>query len=131
MRGERVNGTLKAYAQSFVNGYIECAVWSSTDDNGEPLDCGKYDVSAQFKRIARADCLRFIKANLVDLEAFAEQYSVDPSCGGHDFWLTRNRHGVGFWDRGLEPELSKRLTDAAHAEGELYLYVYRKRIFQA
>jgi hypothetical protein len=22
---------------------------------------------------------------------------------GRDFWLTRNRHGAGYWDRGLRP----------------------------
>ena len=23
------------------------------------------------------------------------------ACAGHDFWLSRNGHGCGFWDRGL------------------------------
>ena len=36
---------------------------------------------------------------------------------GHDFWLTRNRHGAGFWDRGYPEAIGKALTDAAHAEG--------------
>ena len=41
---------------------------------------------------------------------------------GHDFWLTRNGHGAGFWDRGLG-EAGKKLTDAAHAFGECNLYL--------
>jgi hypothetical protein len=28
---------------------------------------------------------------------------------GHDYWLTRNGHGTGFWDRGLG-EVGDKLT---------------------
>ena len=31
---------------------------------------------------------------------------------GHDIWLTRNGHGVGFWDRGLGA-LGESLSDIA------------------
>lgn len=41
---------------------------------------------------------------------------------GHDFWLTRNGHGAGYWDRGLG-ELGDRLADAARAHGTAGLYV--------
>ena len=49
-------------------------------------------------------------------------YTYAESINGHDFWLTRNRHGAGFWDRGLE-FVGINLTDAAHAWGEFNLYV--------
>ena len=42
---------------------------------------------------------------------------------GHDYWLTRNGHGTGFWDRDLPGDLGRILTDEAHADGEAYLYV--------
>ena len=35
---------------------------------------------------------------------------------GHDFWLTRNGHGAGFWDRGLGA-LGETLTKWAKAAG--------------
>ena len=35
---------------------------------------------------------------------------------GHDLYLTRERHGAGYWDRGLG-ELGDYLTDIAHAYG--------------
>ncbi len=41
---------------------------------------------------------------------------------GHDFWLTRCRQGVGFWDRGLG-DLGDELTELARSFGELHLYV--------
>lgn len=37
-------------------------------------------------------------------------------CAGHDFWLTRNGHGAGFWDRGLG-DLGTRLAMSARAYG--------------
>jgi hypothetical protein len=47
---------------------------------------------------------------------------LTPAQIGHDFWLTRNRHGAGFWDRGLG-DLGDKLTAAAHTYGESNLYV--------
>lgn len=40
---------------------------------------------------------------------------------GIDFWLTRNGHGAGFWDRGLG-DVGTRLTCAAHNYGSVDLY---------
>lgn len=44
-----------------------------------------------------------------------------------NLWLTRNRHGAGFWDRKhISPEADAaldRLTEAAHAEGNEDLIV--------
>lgn len=45
---------------------------------------------------------------------------------GHDFWLTRNRHGAGFWDRfGGDQEgerIGRELTKEAHPYGEAHLF---------
>jgi hypothetical protein len=43
---------------------------------------------------------------------------------GHDFWLTRNGHGAGFWDRTpLEKgKLGDELTKLCKAFGESDLY---------
>lgn len=40
---------------------------------------------------------------------------------GHDFTLTRNGHGTGFWDRGLG-DRGDRLTAATKPYGEAYMY---------
>jgi hypothetical protein len=39
----------------------------------------------------------------------------------HDIWLTRNRHGAGFWDRG-HGEADQMLTHCAHLLGERDVY---------
>ena len=41
---------------------------------------------------------------------------------GHDFALTRNGHGTGFWDRGLGT-LGDLLTERAKAFGEQNAFV--------
>jgi hypothetical protein len=71
----------------------------------------------------REDCEAFIRDNWLDLALLPREYGSHPDAGsnaaaaGHDFALTRNHHGAGFWDRGLG-ELGDRLTTAAHAFGE-------------
>lgn len=112
---------------AFLASYVETALWSSTDNadesGGSPLDenFGPEDVSRKTMREMRADCKAFIRDNAKDLAG------IDASQAGHDFWLTRNRHGAGFWDRGLG-EIGDRLTKAAHVYGSVDLYVFRKRI---
>ena len=111
---------------AFTRAYITCAVWSSTDESdeqgGEPLD-KNYDASDLApETLAKmiADCAAFQETNRKDLLPWSDEQA------GHDFWLTRNRHGAGFWDRGKQYDANgnaERLTNASHVFGEVYLYV--------
>ncbi len=82
--------------------YLVTALWASNDESteagGEPLDKnhGIQDFTAEAMNKAKADCESFTQ-KAGDLTA-----GVDPEQVGHDFFLTRNGHGAGFWDR---PEL--------------------------
>lgn len=112
----------------FVEAYATAALWSSTGDDGEPLDATKYteDIAERTYQEMVEDCKDFIESNASDLRDYAnlqgnKQHSAE-ELAGHDFWLTRNRHGAGFWDRGLG-ELGKRLTEAAKVYGGVDLYV--------
>lgn len=101
-----------------IKAYIECALWSSTDDECEPLDSSydSDDLSDSARAEMERDCEDFYAANVVDL------MGIDAGQAGHDFWLTRNGHGAGFWDRGLG-ELGERLSRAAEVYGSVDLYV--------
>jgi hypothetical protein len=114
----------------FTQAYIEAALWSSNDDStpegGEPLDAnyGIEDIDPDSLAKMSADCQRFQEENAADLALYDSPRWTAEELGGHDFWLTRNGHGAGFWDRDCLPkEAGKRLTDAAHKCGEVYLYV--------
>lgn len=101
----------------FVDAYLEAALWSECDGDGEPLHgVDEGDIAPASRADAVDDCLDFIAANRQDLDG------LDPAQAGHDFLLTRNGHGAGFWDRGLGDK-GDRLTDASHEYGETTFYV--------
>lgn len=87
--------------------YMGAALWSSTDDDGNPLDDGRdwTDIDEQSRDAMLQDCKTFAEQNAAMLEAFMLALPEREDCSkseqvGHDFWLTRNGHGAGFWDRG-------------------------------
>lgn len=105
---------------AMVAGYLGCALWSSLDDNDEPLDA-KYDsddISESSKGAALFDCTNFVEAAAVAGVDLDELLGMDAHGIGHDLWLTRNRHGAGFWDRGLGAP-GEALTRIAHGMGSL------------
>lgn len=121
----------------FVRAYIVCALWSSTDngflgkdhpDNspegesngGDPLDknFSVDDLPEETIKAMTEDCDRF-RAKVVAGPGFGPW---DDDQAGHDFWLTRNGHGAGFWDRG-HGAIVGALTDLAESFGGCDLYV--------
>lgn len=103
---------------TFTTAYIVAALWSSIGEDGEPLD-GLYtvdDIATDTLADMVADCDDFQAANAADIEGKEER-------AGHDFWLTRNRHGAGFWDGDWPHDFGQRLTQNAHAYGSSDLYV--------
>ena len=42
---------------------------------------------------------------------------------GHDFWLTRNGHGCGFWDGDWPELIGEKLTEASKDFGSFDLYI--------
>lgn len=83
----------------FQQGYWEAAFFTSTgpdyaDQNMEDVETGEIALTAL--KDAAKDCDAFLfkvkKAGLSFGNATDTQ-------AGHDFWFTRNGHGVGFWDK--------------------------------
>lgn len=109
---------------AFMRGYFEAALWSSLDDDDLPMD-GRYSVSDfSVKAIMEMihDCKEFQQDNASLLAQAYEDPRYDEARAGFDFWLTRNRHGAGFWDRGLPYLVWRELTDATRAYGSADLY---------
>lgn len=80
----------------FARAYVIAALWSSTDDNGDPLnskrDIADIDPATLATMAQEADT--FARENRADIDA-AE---LDDGHAGHYFWLSRNGHGSGFFD---------------------------------
>jgi hypothetical protein len=114
----------------FTLAYIEAALWASNDESdgsgGEPLDANYTinDIAPETLEKMVADCDRFQKENAADIATGDDhpQYTASERAG-HDFWLTRNGHGAGFWDGDWEEAAGERLTAACEACGEYNLYV--------
>ena len=102
----------------FLTAYIEAALWSSTDDQDVPLDSNYSieDLAPETFQKMDEDCARFINENWEDI-------GLDFTKAGHDFWLTRNGHGCGFWDGDWPEDAGERLTKASKRLGEVDLYV--------
>jgi hypothetical protein len=101
----------------FTKAYLETALWSSSDDDDKPLDeYNSTDIADETINEMIKDCEKFQSENCEDI-------SSDLSRAGHDFWLTRNHHGAGFWDGDWEIEIGKKLTKASETYGEFTLYV--------
>lgn len=113
-----------AHLDEFTRHYIICALWSTNDNTteqgGEPLSANysEDDLAPETYEAMRNDCADFMTAN-ADL---LEESGLSIEQQGHDFWLSRNGHGAGFFDRGTAG-LWDVLQDAAKVYGSVDLYV--------
>lgn len=136
---------------SFVDHYLIAALWSSNCslpcmedelvdncmdvDEDHPLygiseddhydahfDIGDFDNAALAK--ALHDCRYFIQLlEKTGLYEKALEYQDDDNIA-HDFWLTRNGHGAGFWDGDygdIGGDLTKVVQDYF---GECYIFIH-------
>ncbi len=107
----------------FLQAYIEAALWSSNDESteagGQPMDAsyGAEDFAPETMERFRKDCEDFLDA--ATLALIGDRVTL----AGHDFWLTRNGHGSGFWDGDWPEDAGHLLTERAHQFGEIDLYV--------
>ena len=114
---------------NFTQAYIECALWSTNDEStpqgGEPLDknYGPNDLAPECLETMKADCAKFQEENTDDIATYEDRTYTAEEMGGHDFWLTRNGHGAGFWDGDWPEPSGERLTEASRPFGEVNLYV--------
>ncbi len=112
-----------------VTSYAETALWSSTEsdengDMGDPFDSSYSvaDISDESFAVMIADCESF-RDSEADLLA-----DVSPSDAGHNFWLSRNGHGAGFFDS--DAEHADALQRATKPYGSVDLYAFDGRVHQ-
>ena len=127
--------------EAFTRGYAHAMLWANTQSvsDTDTVDTDPTDVDpmawhtgdpdwaldafdADSQVSIHEDCEAFFASSLRDLISYSRTYSPVGGfdvweCAGHDFALTRNSHGAGFWDRGMG-ELGDRLSDMARPFGE-------------
>ncbi len=97
--------------------YLQTALWSSTDDEGNSLDREHTPADIHHATLA---------AMLADWEHFnaTSPYNLGSDHDSHNFWLSRNGHGAGFFnDDEWTPEQQKEMQELAKRHGEYNLHV--------
>lgn len=127
------SAALLTAADEFSRAYVEAAVFCGVEYPEDHPDAGHdknydlkpNDVTPDALKGMFEDCARFQQVN-ADLlaQAYARPGYDGASQAGHDFWLNRNGHGAGFWDRDALDEggLGERLSAASKLAGESDLY---------
>ena len=130
----KVNPTLQALAETLL--------WSSCDDEGEPLDrfytIKNFDADSLNKLYA--DYQLFLEEVEAKISAkigntwscIDDFYNVAQPAENqteHDYVLTRGRHGSGFWDGDWDDSVAEILTDAAQKQSELSIVCDNGRIY--
>lgn len=117
---------MKTQFEELFAAYIACALWSSLDDNGSPLDdeYGPNDIAPESLERLKQDAEKFYRRHEDDILTGLVKKTgcADHEYAGHDLWLTQNGHGCGFWDGDWREPQASRLTRAAKALGTRTLY---------
>lgn len=107
----------------FTQGYVEAMFFTSTGyrEDDELHHATFAELAPDTLDTIKRDCASFKTANADDLDKATANASYCMSRAGHDFWYSRNGHGVGYCDRQLG-DVSDRLHKAAKACGGYDLY---------
>ena len=108
----------------FRKGYVDALLWSSVNNDAE--DEQYFDELANGYENFGVDSQERIDKDCKDFLDKALKFIPEDSFGqaGHDFALTRNEHGAGFWDREDEygQDAAEKLNNIATSFGEVYLF---------
>lgn len=121
--------------QKFIDGFITALLWSETLDGGTPADESGLSLDKESVQLIEKQCLAFIEQNADMLSEYATYIVPNEwdvwELAGHDFALTRNYHGAGFWARDYKDNkwskdvsyIGDMLTEASHEWGVMFVYV--------
>jgi hypothetical protein len=111
----------KRILNGVIDAYIEAIYFTDTGEEEQPPKDMPLSPSAYL--LCAAECAMFlVECDRLGLLSDYIDAGRTVDSFGHDFWLTRQGHGAGFWDRGLG-ELGDKLTEQAKLAGEVYTYV--------
>ena len=118
----------------FTEAYIRALLWSSMDESteggGRPMDenYSESDLAPATLEAIERDTAAFQEKNAKSL-AWAYKHGQNNKGGeytaanaGHDYALSRNGHGAGYFDRDMG-KVGDKLQEAAAEDGEFQLYV--------
>lgn len=107
---------------TFARAYIEALYFTDAGPDSEITSDNELSEEALLS--IEKDCAQFeAKAgDLPECTRGSGEYTKWQQAG-HDFWLTRNRHGAGFWDGDWPEPDASRLTALAKSFGKSSVYL--------
>lgn len=130
---EEINGV---DLDTFMQHYVIAMLWATNDESDEsggvPMDdnYGPENLASEARKEIRDECRAFLQSvgHLITADNFKGKSGGHVENGGHDFFLTRCGHGVGFWDGDWKSDdllggEHGPLTKAAKEAGEVWPYV--------
>ena len=110
---ERLPAITERDLETFLSGYWACVDFAATDGEGEPIEVdSRHELPAEAVAEMEETATDFLRAQWVWLHS-----CDDLSYAGHNFHLTRNHHGAGFWDGRSWANLADRLSKASQTYG--------------
>lgn len=103
--------------EKFYTATVEALYFTDTgEDDQPPKDA---ELADETEECLRADCAKFWDFARTSIEASG----LSPEQAGHDFWLTRNHHGAGFWDGDWPEPQATILSNRAYQFGDFDTYL--------
>jgi len=118
--------------RTFWHAFVNALLFTETDESdpetgGDPLDVNydMCDLDDTSLAVLCVQCSEFWKmAGESVRESYHNGAAALPALAGHDFVMSRNGHGCGFWDGDWTPEETADFLDqCARAFGEIEAYV--------
>ena len=100
--------------EAFQISYIETMFWADCGEDGQPESDA--ELSGQALERIQSDCKQFL--SLAPYFSSLSRLTL----AAHDFWLTRQGHGAGFWDGDWSQEIDIACCAICDKMGEVYLY---------
>ena len=103
--------------ENFTSAYIEALYFTDTGDVEQPDSDA--ELSNETRLDIEADCRSFWRrfGCYVTTEVCVASFDDSVSQAGHDFHMTRNGHGVGFWEDEWPSAYRDMLTKGAMGYG--------------
>lgn len=102
-----------------LDAIITCLLWTMEADEATITDQDQKKLLAEWEWfVDKADALGF-DAWEHRTEAINSAEGDEADYAAHDWVLTRNGHGAGFWDGGWEKSYGDKLTELCRQQGEI------------
>ena len=108
---------MTTHLDRFTAATIKALYFTDTGDDEQPG--ADAELAPETLLDLKADCRAFWRR----FGCYVEPASMTPEQAGHDFWLTREGHGAGFWDGDWPQPWADMMDTGAKGYGPFTTYI--------